>query len=109
MNFDGYQVDAEGLARYIVAKHFPERTDREDGVLLEFIARHGHEYDFWVFAKRIGQGATPPADLPARLQQAAVFNSKKRIDMLARSGSHWTIIEVKERVTPASLGQVLTY
>lgn len=109
MNLDGYTVNSLELARYVVAKHFPERTDRETAVILAFVAAHGDEFDTWTFAKRVGQGLAPnPEHLPA-VQQNTAFSTKKRIDMLAWSGPQPTIIEVKERVTPASLGQILTY
>jgi hypothetical protein len=106
---DPYTVDSIGLARYIVAKHFPERSDREDAVILAFIAAHGDEFEQWTFSRRVGEGLAPdPSHLPA-VQKNTLFGTRKRIDMLARSGSRWTIIEVKDRVTPASLGQILTY
>lgn len=109
MTEDPYTVNALELARYVVAKHFPERTTREDDVILAFIAAHGHEFDRWTFSKRIGVGLAPdPSHLPA-VQRNTIYGTQKRIDILAWSGRQPTIIEVKERVTPAALGQILTY
>src|SRR5205085_7065166 len=78
-------------------------------VIRAFLLNHGQEYDRYGFSIRIGAGITPdPAHLPA-VQQNAVFSSMKRIDALFWSGPQPTIVEVKYRITPASLGQILTY
>jgi hypothetical protein len=109
MRNDGYQFGADDLATLILRRFYPERTDRESTVIRDFLLAHGREYDRFAFSVRVGQGATPdPSHLPA-VQANAVFSSRKRIDILAWSGAQPTIIEVKERVTPASLGQILTY
>lgn len=109
MRDEGYQFGREDLATLILRRFYPERTDRESTVIRDFLLAHGHEYDRFAFSKRIGEGATPdPSHLPA-VQANTVFSSRKRIDMLAWAGRQPTIIEVKYRVTPASLGQILTY
>ena len=109
MRFDGYQFGQDDLALLLLRRFYPERTDRESEVIRAFLLAHGQEYDRYGFSIRIGQGVTPdPAHLPA-VQQNAVFSSMKRIDGLFWSGPQPTIIEVKYRVTLASLGQILGY
>lgn len=104
-----YRVSGADLATLILRKFYPERTDRESTVIRDFLAEHLHEFDSVSFSVRVGQGQSPdPTHLPG-VQRATVFSSQKRIDILGRQGSSTTIIEVKERVTPAALGQILTY
>lgn len=104
-----YRFQSGDLAELLLRRFYPERTDRESGVLRAFLLTHGHEYDRFSFSVRIGQGiAADPDHLPG-VQRSTVFSSQKRIDMLAWQGNSPTIVEVKERVTPASLGQILTY
>jgi hypothetical protein len=101
--------NAGDFTELLLRKFYPERTDRESGVIRDFLLEHIHDYDRLQFSVRIGEGMTPnPDHLPA-VQRNTVFGTQKRIDMLAWSGSQPTIVEVKERVTPASLGQILTY
>lgn len=109
MQENGYTFTRDDFVQMLARKWFPERTDRESGVIRDYLAAHHHEFDRFTFSKRIGRGIPPdPAHL-AGVQRNTVFSSRKRIDILAWSGSHPTLIEVKERVTPASLGQILTY
>jgi hypothetical protein len=109
MHDDGYLFTRDDFVQMLARKWFPERTDRESGVIRDYLAAHHHEFDRFTFSKRVGQGVAPdPAHLEG-VQRNTVFSSRKRIDILAGSGSHPTLIEVKERVTPASLGQILTY
>lgn len=109
MHPDGYTFAFDQLEQLLVRKHFPERTDRESGVILDFLRAHGQEYDRWTFSKRVGRGVPADPTHHPGVQANAAFSGRKRMDILAWSGSHPTIIEVKERVTPATLGQILTY
>jgi hypothetical protein len=106
---DGYTFTREQVEQLFIARHFPERSQWEDRLLLEYLTRHGHEFDRYVFSKRVGEGVTAPDDFLPGVQANAAFSSKRRIDMLAWSGSRLTIHEVKRRVTPSALGQVLNY
>jgi len=105
----GYDFSRDGLAQLLIMRTFPERTDRESRVIRDWLINHGASYDRYTFSVRIGQGATPDPTLPLRLQKQIAFVSKKRIDVLVWSGSQPSIIEVKYLVTPASLGQILSY
>lgn len=104
-----YAFGQTDFALLLIRKAYPERTDGESAVIRAFLLVHLHEFDSLVFGKRVGQGEPPdPTHLPA-IQQQTVLNTQKRIDILAFQGSQPIIVEVKQRVTPAALGQILTY
>lgn len=106
---NGYAFGSSDLTSLLIARHYPERTDRETPIIHAFLAAHGLEYDRYEFSVRVGQGTPPdPAHLPG-IQAATTFNTRKRIDLIVWRGEHPTIIEVKERVTTAVLGQLLAY
>jgi hypothetical protein len=109
VQIDGYQYGRDDFARLLIAKHYPERTDGESWVIRAFLEKHLGELDGIIFGKRVGKGILPdPEHLPA-VQRNTVFSSKLRIDILAWRGPQPIIVEVKQDVTPASLGQILTY
>lgn len=106
---NGYDFRGDELALLLLRRFYPERTDRESTVIRDFLLARGASFDRFSFSVRVGRGQAPdPANLPG-VQENAVFSSRKRIDLLAWQGTQPTIVEVKERVTPAVLGQVLTY
>lgn len=104
-----YDFSKDDLATLLLQRFYPERTDRESTVIRDWLFAHGAEYDRFSFSVRVGQGQTPAPGLDPGVVRSVAFSSRKRIDILAWQGPAPTIIEVKERVTPAALGQVLTY
>ncbi len=109
MPLPDYDFTRQDFALLLIRKHYPERTDGESAVIRAFLLAHLHEFDTITFGKRVGQGATiDPTTSPA-VQRATAHSTKKRIDILAWRGSRAIIIEVKQDVTPAALGQILTY
>lgn len=105
----GYEYGSSDLTLLLLMRFFPERTDRESSIIRDFLLHRGPLYDRYEFSVRVGQGQTPdPSHLPG-VQRATVFSSRKRIDMIVWQGIQPTIIEVKERVSPAVLGQLLAY
>jgi hypothetical protein len=106
---NGYQFGSSDLALLLIRRAYPELTDRESPIIRAFLENHGAEYDRYEFSVRVGQGATPdPSHLPG-VQAATVRNTRKRIDIILWRGGNPTIVEAKERITPAVLGQLLTY
>ncbi len=104
-----YDFDRGDFGLLLIRKAFPERTDGESAVIRAFLLEHLTEFDRITFGKRVGRGELPdPAHLPA-IQQQTLLNTQKRIDLLAYRGRQPIVIEVKQRVTPAALGQILTY
>lgn len=106
---DGYSIEHDDLALLLIRRSYPERTDRESSIIRAWLAAHGREYGHFLFSVRIGEGQTPNADDLPGVQRSQTFSTKKRIDVLAWVGNQYTIVEAKERVTPAVLGQLLTY
>lgn len=105
----GYDFDQAQLVELLIRRFFPERTQRESTIIHDWLAAHGQEFDRFSFSVRVGTGlAADPAHLDG-VQRNTVFSSKKRIDILAWQGEQPYIGEVKERINPQSLGQLLTY
>jgi hypothetical protein len=109
MEFEGYRFSREDFSRLLLRRYMPERTDGESAVILAFLAAHLEEFDAVTFAKRVGTGVAPNPDHPDAVQRGTVFSSMLRMDILAVRGSRPVIIECKQRVTPATLGQIKTY
>lgn len=104
-----YVYTSADFAQLLLRRFYPERTDGESAVIRAYLEKHLDEFDRVAFSKRVGKGATlDPTTSPAA-QRATAFSTRKRIDILAWRGSQPVIIEVKQRVTPAALGQILTY
>lgn len=106
---DGYKFGSNDLAVLILQRFYPERTDRESTIIRDFLVARGMLYDWYEFSVRVGKGQTPIPGLPPNVARGIVFSSRKRIDLLFWAGDQPTIIEVKERVSPAVLGQLRTY
>lgn len=105
---EGYDFTRDQFAELLIRRFFPEKTDRESGLLKEFLARHLHEYDAVSFSVRIGEGIKPdPNHLPG-VQRSTAFSSRRRIDMVLRMGQQVTICEAKDRLRHDVLGQLLS-
>jgi hypothetical protein len=104
-----YTYQPAQLVELLIARHFPEFTDRETPVIHAFLAHHAGEFSKFQFSVRVGVGVRPdPAHLPG-VQAAMVRSTKKRMDLLFWQGEQPWIIEAKERITPAVLGQLRAY
>jgi hypothetical protein len=109
MNLDGYTYTVLEFSRLLIAKHYPERTDGESAVIRAYLLEHLTEFDSIVFAKRLGHGIPADPTHEPGVQQNADFSGRLKLDILAWRGPRPVLIEVKQRVTPATLGQLLTY
>ena len=105
----GYDFARDDLATLLLRRFYPERTDRESTIIRDFLLAHGTEFDRFSFSVRVGEGQTPDPTHLEVVQRNAIFSSRKPNDVLAWTGSQPVIIEIKERVTPAVLGQLRTY
>lgn len=105
---DGYDFDRGDFAQLLIARFYPEKTDRESGLLKEFLARHLHGYDRVSFSVRIGEGVKAnPEHLPG-VQKSTTFSSRRRIDMVLWRGAEVTLCEAKDRLRHDVLGQLLS-
>ena len=79
---EGYDFRRDTFPELLLRRFYPEKTDRESGVLRDFLVRHLHEYDKVSFSVRIGEGiAANPDHLPG-VQRSTTFSSRRRIDMV---------------------------
>lgn len=106
---NAYEVDRADFAELLLRKFYPERTDRESGVIRDFLLAHLDEYERVQFSVRVGVGATPDPDHLPGVQANTIFSSRKKIDVLLFQGPQGTIVEAKERIGPGTLGQLQTY
>lgn len=105
----GYDFDQAQLVELLIRRFFPERTQRESSIIHDWLAARGAQFDRFSFSVRVGTGIAPdPSHLPG-VQRNTVFSSQKRIDIVAWQGDQPFIGEVKERLNPQALGQLLTY
>jgi hypothetical protein len=109
MDAGGYTWDANEFALLLLRKQYPERTQGESIVIRAFLLEHLLEFDRLTFSKRVGKGLTPDPTHPEAVQRNTVFSTQLRIDILGWRGRQPIIVEVKQRITPATLGQILTY
>lgn len=109
MDLDGQTYDRNDFGLLLIRKSYNERTEGESHVIRAYLLAHIKEFDRLVFGKRVGSGIEPDPTHLARVQTNTVFSTKLRIDILGWRGNQPVIIEVKQRVTPACLGQILTY
>lgn len=109
MTANGYDFTQDDLATLILRRFYPERPDYEAPLIRDFLQAHGAEFDRFTFSLRVGQGATPDPSLLPAVQANVVRSSQKRIDLLAWRGGQPVIVEFKVNITPATLGQILTY
>jgi len=105
---DGYEFRRDVFPELLLRSFYPEKTDRESGLLRDFLVRHLHEYDRVSFSVRIGEGiAADPSHLPG-IQRSTTFSSKRRIDMVLWHGPSVTLCEAKDRLRHDVLGQLLS-
>lgn len=109
MDAGGYTWDANEFALLLLRKQYPERTQGESFVIRAFLLEHLPEFDRLTFSKRVGKGLTPDPAHPENVRRNTTFSTQLRIDILGWQGRRPIIIEVKQRITPATLGQILTY
>lgn len=105
----GYVYTSADLAELLIRNYYPERTNRESGVIKDFLMARGRLYDRYEFSVRVGQGVAPdPSHMP-EIQEQAKFNYQKRIDLIVWRAGKPTIVDAKERVTAAVIGQLRQY
>jgi hypothetical protein len=79
---DSYVFERDALALLLTKTFFPERTNRESTIIIDFLRARGERYDRYEFSTRVGQGQTPDPSHLEGVQRNAVFSTRKRIDMI---------------------------
>lgn len=105
----GYDFDQRSIVEQLVRMEFPERNQYESAIIADFLKLHYQEYDRYSISVRVGRGLTPDATHLPGVQANTIRGTQKRIDMMAWQGLQPFIFEVKVRVAPYALGQLLTY
>ena len=107
MALSGYDYGPDSFAQLLIAKFYPERTDKESAIIRDYLKAHLIEFDRVSFSVRVGKGATPDPDHLPAIQRATVYSSQKRIDVVAWQGNQVFLIEAKSIVGYAVMGQLL--
>lgn len=81
----------------------------ETAVAHAYLIKHVDDFDRVEFNVRLGPGLVLGPGYPPYIQKMATANSQARADMIAYRGTVPTIVEFKGNITPAALGQVITY
>lgn len=81
----------------------------ETAVAHAYLIRHVDDFDRIELNVKLGPGVDIGPGYEPWVQKMATANSQARADMIAYRGGAATIVEFKGRITPAALGQVLTY
>src|SRR5688572_6710639 len=108
MSVNGYDFGDERFEELLLRRFYPEKTDHESRLLLEYLAEHLRDFDRVSFSVRIGQGVTPDPSLLPGVQRQAERNSKRRIDFVGWNGPRATLVETKTRLGHEVLGQLVT-
>lgn len=81
----------------------------ENAVAHAYLIRHVDDFDRVELNVKLGPGVDVGPGYEPWVQKMATANSQARADMIAYRGHAATVVEFKGRITPAALGQVLTY
>lgn len=81
----------------------------ETAVAHAWLIKHVDDYDRVELNVPLGTGIDLGPGYEPWVQKAATANSRPRADMIAYRGAVPTIVEFKGNITPAALGQVITY
>lgn len=81
----------------------------ENAVAKAYLAKHANDFDRVELNVGLGPGITLPWDAPAWVQKSATAGTRSRADMILYRGDYATIVEVKDRIYAAAMGQLLSY
>lgn len=81
----------------------------ETAVAQQYLIAHANDYDRVELNVGLGPGLDLGPGFEPWVQKAATASTKPRADMILYSGNTPTIVEVKDRISPSVMGQLLTY
>ncbi len=97
-------------------RYYPGLTPREERVWRRWLVDHESEFDSFLYNTHVGEGVrVTPADMiqadAVALAQAEAYRkaTQLKIDAIGLRGNEWWIIEVEDRATTTTLGQLLVY
>jgi len=74
-----------------------------------WIRLYGHHFEGFSYDIHVGEGLAPDKRAPYPIQQMWTTLTQKRIDVVGFRPTELWLIEVKDRATVATLGQILSY
>lgn len=81
----------------------------ENAVAHAYLIKHVDDFDSVAFNVKLGPGIDLGPGYEPWVYKMAKSNSQARADMIGYRGNYATIVEFKGNITPAALGQVLSY
>lgn len=93
----------------IIMAHYPHMLPKDRRIWTAFLEAGVVDIDEVWYDVHVGQGVLLPvgsSDLDRRIRDGI---TRKRIDVVARIGNQYWVVEVKPRADMYALGQVLTY
>lgn len=108
MTIEGYDFGNERFEELLLRRFYPEKTDHESKLLLEYLHEHVRDFDRVSFSVRIGEGVKADPSILPGVQRQAERNAKRRIDFVGWNGRRATLVELKTRLGHDVLGQLVT-
>jgi len=99
----------KGRYAYETRWKYPHMLGEDVPVWERFIRCFPDRFESVDYDWRVGEGTEPPADFEGSMWRMAVMISQKRIDVVGWNGDAPTIIEVKDRASSATAGQIEGY
>jgi hypothetical protein len=81
----------------------------ETAVAKAYLIAHVNDFDRVEFNVGLGPGLDLGPGYPPYVQASATASTKPRADMICWNGDVPTIVEVKGRISPSAMGQLVTY
>lgn len=93
----------------LVQIQYPGLTWVESRVMAAWIDAHSSEWDQIEFNVRLGSGVGAQPDLLPEFQRMAHLLSQKRADAIVARQDQVRILEIKNRITPIVVGELMVY
>lgn len=78
-------------------------------VTKSWLVQNQARFDRLEFEVHVGQGATPLPEWPDATRDQFRYQTQKRIDVVAWTGEHAVLVEVKRQANVGAIGQLLAY
>jgi hypothetical protein len=102
-------VDSEQLAGLLAQQPFPGLNAHEDRLARKWLIEWFPLYDEVRFQVHVGGGVDPGEAFAENMRRMYRYNSQKRMDLVAIGPWSVCLVEIKQRIELAALGQLLGY
>jgi len=93
----------------MIMPHYPHMMAEDVAVWTTFLEQEPNYFDEVWYDVHVGQPASLPVGAPDYLTRVSDGVTRKRIDVVARSGERYFVIEIKPYGNMVALGQALAY